>query len=593
MRPRDLFLLPALGLLGLGTGQCLDPQLESLELSTPGYRQPQTPGSGLPGEMATPAKAAALLGPSPDLNQVSYLRTRLADAIAPPRAILIVVPGFLGSAATFAPMAEQLVRSMNGLLEVWAVDRRPNQLEDRLGGDYAAARGAQGDVSGIAEGMQFYFPDQDSAPLAGIGGAAGPEDRDLNGNGLIDPPFQIEDAFGVSRSWIKMDQDDMRYAAYWGIDTYVRDWKILVDAARAIVGPQGLVLFGGHSAGTGFAGIFAAYDFDPTAGVDAAYQKIDGLLLLEGGGPGAPSASRPNKSDYLTQVAALAAPGGPQVYLQSFQGIDVPSLGAAAMVQGVAALYDPTSPALAQRTPVFGGPPISVLLQAPLSNEAAIGAFIDDDFSSFGAFRASVGFTDNGSNLWIATPDGDGFYFMGNATGGGVRHWKNIDDPTIPTCPPNVFNVSPGCGLPDNGPQASVPPSVWGQEREVTDIRDLERVQFSNGNFAEWYYLAGRVSLDQLFGRDSSSLGDESLLAVTQNANMDRPVLAIGGSNGLTPLPSSWNSYFGSIATPAADKKIAIVEGYAHLDLLTAKENDAVPIMKDWIVDLFVRKLQP
>jgi hypothetical protein len=99
------------------------------------------------------------------------------------------------------------------------------------------------------------------------------------------------------------------------------------------------------------------------------------------------------------------------------------------------------------------------------------------------------------------------------------------------------------------------------------------------------------VSLDQQFGRDSSSLGDESLLAVTQNANMDRPVLAIGGSNGLAPLPSSWDSYFGSIATPAADKEIAIVEGYAHLDLLTAKNNEAVPIIQNWLVKQIVRNL--
>jgi len=592
MKRRTLLPLLALCAAAVGSGPCQPPpQIESIEDARPGYVQPQTPGSGLPGEMATPAKVTQLLGPHPDLNTIHTLRTRLVGAASAPRAILIVVPGFLGSAATFAPLAEQLVRNMNGMLEVWAVDRRPNQLEDRLGGNWAAAGAANGNLAAIAEGMQFYFPDEDAPPLAGIGGAAGPEDKDVDGNGVIDPPFLIEDAFGASRSWVKMTQDDMRYAAYWGIDTYARDWKLLVDEARSIVGPQGVVLFGGHSAGTGFAGIFAAYDFDPSSGVDAAYQKIDGVLLLEGGGPGAPSANRPSLATYLSQVNALATPGGPSVFLQSFQGIDVPSLGAAAMVQGVAALYAPTAPALAQRTPVFGGPPISILLQAPLSNEAAIGAFIDDDLSSFGAFRASVGFSDDGPNQWVPTPDGDGFYFLGNATSGPVRQWKNFDDPSLPTCPPNAATVSPGCAIADNGPPEATPPAVWGHEREVTDIHDLERVQFSNGNFAEWYYLSGRVSLDQLFGRDSSSLGDESLLAVTQNANMDRPVLAIGGSNGLAPLPSSWNGYFGSIATPAADKEIAILEGYAHLDLLTAKNNEAVPIIKNWVVKLLTRKL--
>jgi pimeloyl-ACP methyl ester carboxylesterase len=592
LHPRAL--LPALSLLCLGVGPCGSlPKVVSDEASLPGFRQPQTPGSGLPEEFATPAAVTQLLGPHVDLNQVSYLRTHIVDPLRKPKAILVLVPGFLGSAATFAPMAEQLVLDMNGLVEVWSIDRRSNQLEDRLGGNYAAAAGAKGDLAGVAQGMQFYFPDTDKPPLVGIGGAAGPEDSDINRNGIIDGQFPLEDAFGVSRSFVKIGQDDMRYAAYWGIDTQARDWKILVDAARAIVGAEGVVVFGGHSAGTGFAGLWAAYDFDPSSGVDAAYKKIDGLLLLEGGGPGAPSPTRPTRSQYLAQVAALATAGGPDIFLQSFTGIDVPSLGAAAMVQGVAAYYDPRSPALAQRTPVFGGPPINILLQAPLSNEAAIGAFIDDDFSSFGAFRASVGFSDNGTNLPIPTTanvNGDYYYFLSPAAGGGLRQWKNFDDPTLPSCPPNTPVASPGCALLDNGPQDALQPLVWGREREVTDIKDLERVQYSNGNFAEWYFLSGRVSLDQQYGRDSSSLGDESLLAVTQNANMDRPVLAIGGSNGLAPLPSSWNSYFGSIATPAADKEIAIIEGYAHLDLLTAKHNETVPIVRNWIVKLLGRK---
>lgn len=592
MKLRTLLLLPIFGALSLGAGPCFPPlQVVSEEVVLPGHLEPHTPGSGQPEEMAPTAAVTQLLGAAPSLNRVSYLRTYAANAAGQPNTILILVPGFLGSAATFAPLAEQLVTSLNGLAEVWSVDRRPNQFEDRLGGDYAAAGAAEGDLDAVVRGMQFYFPDTDNAPVVGIGGAAGPEDGDVNQNGVIDGPFLLEDAFGVTRSWVKLAQNDLRFAAYWGIDTYARDWKILVDAARAKVGPEGLVLFGGHSAGTGFAGIFAAYDFDPGPGVDAAYQKIDGLLLLEGGGPGAPSPSRPSLASYLGQVTSLATPGGPAIYLQSFQGIDVPSLGAAAMVQGVGAFYDPTSPAVSQRTPVFGGPPVSLLFQAPFSNRAIIGAFIDDDFSSFGAFRASVGFTDNAPNQWVATPDGDGFYFA--TPTGVVRQWKNIDDPTLPVCPPNTFNVSPGCAIVDNGPAAATPPSVWGVEREVTDILDLSRVQFDKGNFAEWYYLAGRVSLDQQFGRDSSSLGDESLLAVTQNANMDRPVLAIGGTNGLAPLASSWNSYFGSIATPAADKEIALIEGYAHLDLLTAKNNDTVPIVKDWIVKLIGRKVAP
>jgi hypothetical protein len=69
------------------------------------------------------------------------------------------------------------------------------------------------------------------------------------------------------------------------------------------------------------------------------------------------------------------------------------------------------------------------------------------------------------------------------------------------------------------------------------------------------------------------------------------PVLCIGGSNGLAPLESSFASYLGSIATPAADEEIVLLEGYAHLDVLTARNNAAVPPMVDWINRMMVRKL--
>ena len=63
---------------------------------------------------------------------------------------------------------------------------------------------------------------------------------------------------------------------------------------------------------------------------------------------------------------------------------------------------------------------------------------------------------------------------------------------------------------------------------------------------------------------------------ITQNANVNVPVLAIGGSNGLAPEPKSFQRYLDSIATPAADKRVLILEGYAHLDVISARNNGAV-----------------
>ena len=43
-------------------------------------------------------------------------------------------------------------------------------------------------------------------------------------------------------------------------------------------------------------------------------------------------------------------------------------------------------------------------------------------------------------------------------------------------------------------------------------------------------------------------------------------------------------------ADAPADQRIAILEGYAHLDPLTARDNEAVPIIADWIQELLARK---
>ena len=59
----------------------------------------------------------------------------------------------------------------------------------------------------------------------------------------------------------------------------------------------------------------------------AGHELIDGLLLLEGGGLGPGGAVKPTREQYLATVAALAQPGGPEVFLASFSGIPLIGLG--------------------------------------------------------------------------------------------------------------------------------------------------------------------------------------------------------------------------------------------------------------------------
>jgi hypothetical protein len=305
---------------------------------------------------------------------------------------------------------------------------------------------------------------------------------------------------------------------------------------------------------------------------------------------------RPNSTvAYDAIVDQLATDGGPDVFLASFSGAVLSSLGAAAELAGLDGTYRPGESSLAQRTSRFKRFPFIIILGVPMTTETVIGRVIVDDHSPVATLAGSYGFSDNGPNLLLSLPGFPAFLLAGAAPGGGLREWKNYDDPTLPTCPPNDPGAADGigCAIQDRGPRPAPtdPPARWGQTAEVSDVFELVRIQSGETNFLEWYYLSGRISLDLAYGRDSSSLGDESRLAVTQNATMDKPVLAIGGSNGLAPSEASYQGYLSSIATPSADQEIFIAEGYAHLDPLTAEDNVAVPVTADWVNRLLQRKL--
>jgi hypothetical protein len=608
-----LLLLPLLS-LSLAAGKAPPGRSGGIEqrvVHSPGFVEPHTPGSGAPEEMPAAPRIEALLGAPLDLNRVTTLRTRWeGPPRRRPKLVLILIPGFLGGATTFDPFARDLVAAFRGELEVWAVDRRPNQLEDRLGSLHAFAGAEEAECQShppapgcaLFEGAQFYFADLDRAPL---GDFPGPGDLDLDLDGVLDERLPLTDRFGVTRGPIVMRQDDVRFMAHWGLDTYFRDWRRLVEEARRLVGPAGVVLLGGHSQGTSWSTLFAAYDFDPDPGrVDAGHSHIDGLVLLEGGGAGAGSAPL-SLAQYQAEVAALAAPGGPDVFLRSLLGlISLLPLGQVGEIASLAAFHQPEEPALSQRTTIFGSGLVALLLSAPATNRAAVGFFLDDDFSSFGAFRASLGFSDDGANF-LSSPLGTPFYQA--LANDGLRTWKEFDDPTLPSCPPHAENENAsggtGCALLDNGPpSAPGDPAarVNGPEREVTSLDTFAKTQFGKLNGFEWYFAAGRPTLDFGYGRDSSALVAEHLaldpshegpLVVTQNAHVDVPVIAIGGSNGLAPEPRSFASYLGSIATPEEWQEVHVVEGYAHLDVINAERNEAVPLVADFIER--VKRIRP
>lgn len=556
-----------------------------------------------------------------NLNNARYTRYRLDDTGTPPDAILILVPGFEGGANDFKLLAENLIPRVfaeaGQRLEVWAYDRRSNQLEDTLGLDIAEA------VGSAQVGLDWLFGSQLGLPLSPELVAVGRRAVFFNG------------------------QADTAFIANWTPLTFSRDIDAIVEKARTVA-RQGNVFLGGHSAGTGFAARYAATDFNFTGTGPArpGHAKLRGLVLLEGAGGatgatpssdtldrieakfdgglfGAVRANAARCVDGLTpctiatELTACAAfanprctlpttayatsallnaqilaavepaaiqgvsdPDGGQILLQVDQG--APGNNAVAVVPELATLA-----ALPQAT-VFGG----------------IGSFIDDD-----GFIASLA-------SFVATSVGAPGPVLG-----GLTTWLDTSE------------VLPPAALPHNGPPpTTLPGGVWGQEVEPTRFDRMLTTFFAgHGNFTDWYYPSSGLGVtsvsgvcsagtctvgnvgagcssaaqcSQAIGLDSSALsigrGRRDIENLTQAAGIAIPVIGFGGSNGLVPVPARFvpfaqsigpctapscsgaprvvdatlpNPAFPTFGDVAGGFEVHISEGYAHVDVLTAEDD--------------------
>ncbi len=189
-----------------------------------------------------PNPMAAQNGDTPaQLNFVRVVRYRVdSDPPRPARAIAVLMPGFLGGAGSFDPLARALVRrsTTDAAIEAWAIDRRSNLLEDHHGLDVAEVRGDPELAS------SYYF-----------GG------RELEGRRFA----------GL------LPQDQAAYMSEWGLATTIYD----LHAVLALI-PQaqrkGHVVLLGHSLGASIAEEYAAWDFSGRPG----YEDLAGLVLVDG-----------------------------------------------------------------------------------------------------------------------------------------------------------------------------------------------------------------------------------------------------------------------------------------------------------------------
>lgn len=574
----------------------------------PSAAQPaHTPGTD--GVVVESPKLIAQFGGSDfDLNRATYTRYHFRRSPAEqPDAILILVPGFEGGAGGFQILAENLIprayAETGKVFEVWGFDRRSHQLEDLEGLELAEAAGDP------QLALDWLFGEELELPLSPA----------------LSRRAEFYDA-----------QGDIPFLASWTYLTHSRDIDAVVEAAR-LAARDGNVFLGGHSAGTGFTARYAATDFDLTGAGPAqpGYAKLRGLVLLEGGG-GSSAGGPPSEAtldliearfdgglfgavrdgaprcmdgetpctveNEATDCAAFAIARcvEPTTSYAQLGGLLSPQLLAVAESIALQASVDPDEGQAILQVEQNGVPgntagakvPELALLATvfpPATAQGLIGRFVDDDglvaeIASFVAMSAGA----------------EGPVVDGLAT------WLDLDEAAaFPPCPGDA------CVTPDHGPPPTdASAGIWGVEREVIRMERLVRTLFAGGtNFTDWYYPSAGLSVTQgLPSLDSSALSLDSPLGrgrrdidnTTQAASVDVPVIAFGGSNGLTSIPADFVPFASSIgpcAAPSCDGstprvvdadtpspafptfggaaggfEVYISEGYAHVDPLAAED---------------------
>ena len=181
----------------------------------PGYQEPHTPEI---------------------FNSISFMRYRYdtgQNMPAPVQAVIIGQTGMMLGVGYWYEMATQIVNEGEGDIEVWVIDRRENCLEDTLGFKQAIdARNAQ-----IAH--DYYF--------------------------------------GPQKQFIALQQGDVPFMAYWGLECYIKDVECVLNLIPKACQSRNVFL-AGHSLGSTFAIDFASYEFPDG---EYGYEKLAGLILLD------------------------------------------------------------------------------------------------------------------------------------------------------------------------------------------------------------------------------------------------------------------------------------------------------------------------
>jgi pimeloyl-ACP methyl ester carboxylesterase len=255
------------------------------------------------------------------------------------KTVLVLVPGTNGGRGDFTLTARELVKDVPGL-QVWAVDRRSQRMEDTS----VFARALAGTVT--PQAMFDYY----------AGWIADPS---------ITPHYQPPDA------------SKLGFAADWGLRVQLEDVKRVVDKARS---DGRRVILGGHSLGASVAVAYASWDFAGRPG----YKDLDGVVLIDGGLRG--SFDSADLADAKQRLAAIRK----QPFLDLL-GLGLPWVtGILSESAAILALKDPHGPSVGQAFPLL---PPAFKPPVPATNAGQFGYAFDASTSpkSLGLIQVRAG----------------------------------------------------------------------------------------------------------------------------------------------------------------------------------------------------------
>ena len=480
------------------------------------------------------------VGPHPKAcDSLGYLRFRHRRAPKDAKradAVVTLIPGFLGGASSFDQVARNVVRDAarrKRFVEVWAIDRRANCMEDHTGVD-AAARERDPMLA-----YRYYWGGEEVDGKRFAGFASAQEAAFIG-------------SFGLART--------------------MRDWhKVVTTSLPGQRRRERKLVCGGHSLGGPLTAAFASWDFDgdPATERDAGFRQCAGLVGLDttlslGGGSGPGPAG-------LTGDAVGAASPFVDVTPLSPETIQVPP------IFGVGAFYAPRDTGLNSALP--STPKLDVAQRTLFSRDAAHFATGDPDIREFTLTNevtlAGV-FDDNSNPVSILRSS------VGSVTGGPL-HDKNFPAPdgtlALPEDTAAAYRWEPydevgRDGAPIDANDAGEPYTT--RESEVSDLTQLARAMFqSPADFTEQYFPT-RLLIE---GFTAETGGFED---IRYDGPAMKPGLLIqaGDSESNTAMPDDGRPVAGD--EPPNDMPLSreiILPGYNHLDVVTAarRQNDGRP----------------